>query len=346
MLPRVLLAPLIGSVLPKDEAQSAALVLQADCMFCGTSNASRGKWPEAPQNSASPEPTAKILAIGISMRKTGSGSVHEFIHHASHASSGRLYYGSHAPAVLGEEGVLDPHCVRETVGSAAWKRLLLFTSLRDPADRAHSECHYSGPCAVGQPETVATYERWRGSREAYPIILNFSRVVVEPCHVAGGRYLDDYHVRRLAGRACTQRQCSIGMQCLEANDPGTCAAERPLGPTDLELAKRALEAFHLVFVTDMMDETFDWLSRCLELPAIIPQNKVGQRVGVETGDLARSPVSPDLAAWLREHNQLDYQLLDWARQRLSRLLETSGDERPEWCRINLQPAEPPKNATT
>jgi hypothetical protein len=274
------------------------------------------------------------LTKSISMRKTGSSSLKEFLSHAQRERPD--LYGDVTTDIL-EENILDPSCARQLHDSHT---TLLFTSLRDPAERHHSECYYSGPCAVFQPDSIDTYRRWRAEHVGYPIFLNFSDVYMEPCTVNGGRYVDNYHVRRLGGNRCTQQGCSVGLRCVESGAASMCAGERNLGGDDLALAKEALMSHHVVLVTDMMNVTFPWLSRCLGVAEYLPyeDHPEGNNLVPHPEETALS--STELRDWLNHDNALDVALLRWARERLSNLLSTSGPTFPTWCPGRPRPLGP------
>ena len=284
------------------------------------------------------------LEDGISMRKTGSESLKMFLLWMVAKGGGRYATTSKMkmPDVLpdashpfiNEHYILDVHCVPRSMPVSGGARLVLFTTLRDPFDRTHSECHFSGPCAAGMNETIATYAWWHSSRATFKISAGH-RFAVDPlCRILGGRYVDNYHVRRLAGSDCVQTNCSAGSACVEASpDPQRCIAERKLTRDDLERAKLALSAFHAVIVTDLMDDAFRWLSRCLlhcELDGeAVFHNKVNTTVVADSSKY--NPIAPELQEWVRARNALDLELVDWARRRLVALLSTSGTSLPYWC---------------
>ena len=114
---------------------------------------------------------------------------------------------------------------------------------------------------------------------------------------------------------------------------------------DLELAKAALAALDVVLVTDMMDEAFAWLLRCL-LPrrpdVALVRNKANETVNNDTAKF--DAVTPKLVEWARQRNALDYELVEWARRRLRALISTTGTRMPSWCdHTSITSPPPPKS---
>jgi hypothetical protein len=96
----------------------------------------------------------------------------------------------------------------------------------------------------------------------------------------------------------------------------TSRSVEPLGPDALEEAKRNLERFLVVGLTERFDETFILIRRALgwRLPYYLTGNVTARP----------KPVTPDALAHIRERNRLDLELYEFADQRLSAAVAEQG----------------------
>jgi Galactose-3-O-sulfotransferase len=117
--------------------------------------------------------------------------------------------------------------------------------------------------------------------------------------------VDNHQTRMLAGRGGAE---------LTAKSP------EPLGPEALEEAKRNLERFLVVGVTERFDETFILLRRALgwRLPYYVTANVAG----------GPKPVSESARELIRERNQLDLELYRFADRLLSTAVAEHGPSFP------------------
>ena len=96
----------------------------------------------------------------------------------------------------------------------------------------------------------------------------------------------------------------------------TSRSAEPLGPEALEEAKRNLERFLVVGLTERFDESFILIRRALgwKLPYYLTANVTTRP----------KPATQDALEQIRERNQLDLELYDFANQRLSRSRRRAG----------------------